>query len=250
MSTGITRRSLLSLPLGLAAAPVCRADIAPYRLTAGDFAPFTQEKGPAAPGALTEIVQAMSARIGPPVSVEFFPWQRAQTMPLKLSRVATLPMTRIPEREALYQWLVPLYSQDFLFIRKATDHLDRQASVEQMRTLKIGSVRGTASIARLRGQHFPRVVETNNHEELWRMLNQGMVDAICGGRVIELYNLKLLGYNAANFVLGPALEKREIWLAGSKDFTVADVEAWTGAMKAVRHDGLYAQVLKRYGLPE
>lgn len=249
MFAAMSRRLCMVLTLYAMAAGGCLADIQPYRLVSGNFAPFTLDKGVDSPGALAEMVLAMSTRVGQPALIEFFPWQRALLMPLKLSRVAALPLTRIPEREADYVWLTPLYHQDFLFIRKVGHAVD-QPSMDQLRQLRVGGVRGTASLVQMHRLQFPRIVEASNHEELWRLLNMDLIDAIYGGRAIETYNMKMLGFNAANYVFGPTLEKSEIWLGGSKDFTAEDVEAWQAAMKAIRREGIYAQILKKYGLPE
>jgi polar amino acid transport system substrate-binding protein len=135
----------------------CAANLAPYRIAAGELPPFTVEKGERAPGALGELAEAMSQRIGAHVAVEFFPWQRAITMSLKQSRVAVLPLTRTSDREAQYRWLVKLYRQDFVFIRR---HQTGSFDLDGMKRKRIVVLRGSPHVAVLRGEHFDHVSET------------------------------------------------------------------------------------------
>jgi polar amino acid transport system substrate-binding protein len=214
-----------------------------------EFEPFSAPTGELAPGALAEVVQAMSAKMGTPVTVEFFPWNRAKQMPIKLSRIAIIPLTRTPEREANYRWPVEIYRQDFGFMSRK-DSSVAQLSVDQLRKLRIGTLLGTASHEQLQRNKFAAIVTANTHEELWRMLDSGMIDALYGGEAIEKQEIRTTGRKAVDYVYGPALDQGPIWVGGSLDFTDADVTAWQAAFKAVKLDGTYARILRKYGLPE
>ncbi|MBV8658007.1 MAG: transporter substrate-binding domain-containing protein [Burkholderiales bacterium] len=219
------------------------------RLVAGDFPPFTFENRPSAPGALSELVTTLAARVGTPATIEFFPWQRAKVMPTKLHHVAVLPLTRIPEREHDYVWLVELYHQEFMWISRGEAHLTLD-TFDAARDLRIGVLHGSASADMLRSRNFRKVVEGMTHLDLWRMLNAGLVDAILGGNEVENYRLRELGLNPKDYRFGKTLDYSPIWLAGSSDFTPQEVAQWTHALEAMKQDGSYAQIMAKYGLQQ
>ena len=224
------------------------ADEAPkLRLVAGDFPPFTYESRPDAPGAIGELVTALAARLGTPATIEFYPWQRAKVMPTKLRRVAVLPLTRIPEREHEYVWLVELYHQEFMWISRDEAHLTLN-TFDAARNLRIGVLHGSASDEMLRSRNFPKVVKGLTHQDLWRMLNAGLVDAILGGNEVETYQMRELGLDPKHYRFGKTLDYSPIWLGGSSDFTAQEVAQWNHALDEMKQDGSYAQIMAKYGL--
>ena len=94
----------------LALALQARADtLAPYQIVSGNLPPFTTETGPGTPGALGTLVREMALRLGEAPAIQFYPWTRAQSMVNTQTRTLILPLTRTPEREDSYRWLVRLY---------------------------------------------------------------------------------------------------------------------------------------------
>jgi polar amino acid transport system substrate-binding protein len=232
----------------LCAGLVCfAADTPAYRLVAGELPPFAVERGELAPGALGELAEAMSQRMGSPARVEFFPWQRAITMPLKQSRVAVFPLTRTPEREAQYHWLVKLYRQDFVFIGMHRPHAG-QLDVAALRHKRIIVLRGSPHLAVLHAEHFDRVSETYSVDDCLRMVQLGLADAMYGGAEIHHEAIRLAGLKDADFDFSAPLHSGDIWLAGSMDFTAADSAAWQAAKDEMLKDGSYARILRKYGL--
>ena len=129
-------RFLLTLML-VALALQARADtLAPYQIVSGDLPPFTVESGPNSPGALGALVRGMAKRLGEAPPIQFYPWSRALSMVGTQPRTLILPLTRTPEREANYRWLVKLYRQQFVFIalRGATVNLDSLDALRDMPT--------------------------------------------------------------------------------------------------------------------
>jgi len=222
-------------------------DMPAYRLVAGELPPFAVEHGELAPGALGELAEAMSQRMGSPARVEFFPWQRAITMPLKQSRVAVLPLTRTPEREAQYRWLVKLYQQDFVFISLHRAHIG-PLNAEALRHKRIVVLRGSPHLAVLHAEHFDHVSETYSVEDCLRMVQSGLADAMYGGAEIHHEAIRLAGLKNADFDFSAPLRSGDIWLAGSTDFTAADSTAWQTAKEGMLKDGSYARILRKYGL--
>lgn len=224
-------------------------DMPPYRLVASDFPPFTLEKGDSAPGALAEIVQLMAKKVGKEVPIEYFPWARAQYMSTTLPRTVILPLTRIPSRESQYTWLVEIYRQDFVFFGKKASDYDFN-SLDVLRTLRVGAYHGSASRQQLQERQFEHIVEAMNYNDLWRMLDMGIVDVVYCGRTIALFRIHQVHYDINQLRFGLVLDSGSVWLAGGKDFTEADVAAWSKAFEELKRDGSYVRILRKYGLPE
>ncbi|MYN21267.1 hypothetical protein GTP81_31525, partial [Rugamonas sp. FT107W] len=108
--------ALLPALLWTLPAPAHAAPPEPLRLLAADLPPYAVAQDGDNPGALVELVQEMARRMGTPVALEFYPWQRALALTGVQPRTLAVPLTRTPEREAHYRWLVRLRRQDFVFV--------------------------------------------------------------------------------------------------------------------------------------
>lgn len=244
-----TLRSLLHGLLLVCAVPLAAsaAEVAPFRLAVGELPPFATEKGPAGPGALVEMTQELARRLGAPPSVNFYPWQRALVMASSMSHVAVLPLTRTPEREARYRWLVRLYRQDFVFVVRHERFSLRDLA--GLKELRIAVLRGSPHVKVLTAAGYRAVFECATVSECMRMVKLGLADATYGGEAIHRSTARLAGYQDAEFDYSEPFRSGEIWLAGSLDFSDAEIAQWEAAMKIMRNDGSCARILRKYGLP-
>lgn len=248
------RRHLLALLPALlpawllpAAAPAARAAPADaLRVVAADLPPYAVAQGGASPGLLVEIVQDLARRLGTPVTVEFYPWQRALTMATVLPHIAVLPVTRTPEREALFRWLVRLHQQNFVFValRGGADVRDLTA----LRRQRLVVLRGSPHKRVLQELDFIDVAECSTVRECMRMVKKGIADATYGGEDIHRNAAGADGHREAEFDFSPAFRSGDIWLAGSLDFSEEDSRKWRAALEAARADGTLARILRKYGL--
>lgn len=242
-------RTLVALALLPVALHGVAAQVSPYRILAGDIPPFTTEKGADAPGALGEMVKELGARIGVSAPIEFLPWSRAQAFAQKDARVLILPLTRTPEREAHYRWLVKLYQQQFVFIARR-DSAVNVAAVDELRKLRIVVLRDSPNVPQLRSRKFMQIIEANSVDDMTHMLKLSMVDAIYGGEEVNLHVLDQNGVARPDLNVSAPLEIGEVWLGGSLDFTQDEANAWQKAMTQLKADGSYKRILQAYHLPE
>ncbi|MDZ7922322.1 ABC transporter substrate-binding protein [Rhodoferax sp.] len=242
-------RSLLTLMLLALALQVNADTLPPYQIVSGNLPPFTAESGPEAPGALGTLVREMAQRLGEPPPIQFYPWTRALNLVSTQPRTLVLPLTRTPEREAHYRWLVKLYRQQFVFIalRSASVPVD---TVDRLRDLRIAVLRGSPNEGQLISRHFKHIVPANSVLDMARMLERGMADAIYGGDAINLAVLADYGIASSQLRLSKPLEYGEIWLGGSLDIPESEALLWQNAMKQLVRDGVVRRTLARYGLPQ
>lgn len=225
------------------------ADALPaLRVVTGDLPPFAVEGHPEAPGVLVELVEQVLVRSGQPVRAEFYPWARAMATASSQARVAILPLTRTPEREAQFQWLLKLYVQHFSFINRSSQHA--VTDLAQARRLRLAVLRGSPNVAQLQRHGFDvrRAIQANSVEEMLRLLEKGLVDALFGGDLVCMDKVRSSGRNPADFQIGLLLESREVWLAGGKGFSEADGQRLREAHQALLREGVVERLFQAYGI--
>jgi len=223
--------------------------VGPFRVVTADLRPFSIENQPAAPGLIVELVDAIGAKVGQSVQVEFYPWARAVALAQAGPRVTVIPLTRTAEREAHFQWLVRLYQQQYVFITRA----DKPpiSSIDEARKIKrIAVLRGSPTLDFALNDHFRRAnfFEDTSVEIGFRDLDAGIVDAYYGGKAISIDTLRATGRQLADYHFGATLGGGDIWLAASGGFSESDIAALRAAFDALVKDGTYARLLNKYKL--
>lgn len=217
-----TRRACcLSL---LACSPLVHAQANGLAVVTGNLPPFAVEGNAAEPGMLVELTEALMAQAGWPVKVQFYPWARAMQTALHQPRTLILPLTRTPEREPHYQWVVRLYVQRFVFItRQGTPKVTQLAQAQGLRVVVL---RGSPNVAQLQLHGFAeeRITQATTVVDMLRMLELGMVDAIYGGDLVNLSAAVQSGRDPTRFELGLLLESGDVWLAASSGVTEAETQ--------------------------
>jgi polar amino acid transport system substrate-binding protein len=217
----------------------------PMRIVTSDLPPFSQDGTPEAPGALHETVAELLRRTRLPASIKFVPFQRALTLTTSQANSAIFPLTRSPERESRYRWLVQLYQGNFVFMSTKNSHFDvRQPALGKER--RIGVMRGSVMIKLLKDSGYLHIVEASSVDENMRLLRRGMVDAVAGERAI--YRNSLKGRDQDNYPISAPIITTGMWLGGSLDVSDADAALLQKAMKEMIDDGSYTRILKKYAL--
>lgn len=246
-------RQILAMALSvlLIASSVARAEpsATPWHLLTTDLPPLSLEKGADAPGALIEMAREMAHRSGQNVRIDYLPWTRAQAMTQSGTRTLILPLTRTPEREAHYRWLVPLYTRRLVFIVLGSRGAD-SLSVERLRQQRIGTLRSTPGLRQLRDRGFTRVSEIESNDKMARMLKLGMLDALYGDEVINRHSLRDNGLGAADLKVSAVQMNDVLWLGGSKDISDAEIALWRDAQEQIRRDKTLNRILDRYHLKD
>jgi len=112
-------------------------------------------------GIATDKVRAAMARAGVPYTIETLPWKRAYAAALERPDACVYSTTRTPEREALFKWVGPTDSAQWVLMARA----DRQialTTLEEARPYRIGTYRGDARDEYLRSRGF--LVDTAPHD--------------------------------------------------------------------------------------
>ncbi len=228
---------LLASP-GLALAGVARK----MQLVTSHLPSLVHESGD--PGGLQEVVAELCRRTGLKPATQFVPWRRAQFLATTMPATAIYPLTRLPEREAQYRWLVPLYDENYVLLAVRGKLLP----LEQMKDKRIALLRGAAQAAILKEQGFTRLVEASSIDEVHRFLLGGMADAAFGERRIIAASLKGHGSGEGDFETSAPVRTTTAWLAGSLDFDEADIALFQRSLDSMRADGTLRRILARHKL--
>lgn len=229
--------------------PGARAESWPaLRIVTGDLPPFAVEASTEHPGVLVELAEAVLRHAGMAAKAEFYPWARALHLVKQQPRVAILPLTRTPEREAQYQWLLKLYVQHFAFITRSDDA--PVTHVARARRMRVALLRGSPNLAQLLRQDFSeaRIVQAPSVEDMLKLLERGHVEAIYGGELICLDKARTTGRDLAGLRVGLRLDSGDVWLAGGSGFSDADRQRLEDSHRALLRDGSIERLFRSYGI--
>lgn len=240
------RRQLILAATALAAVPLAAqtAGQRTLRIVTSHLPPLVMEDEGERPGALHELVTELSKRLGLAPSMQFVPWKRALFLSTQMSATAIFPLTRTPEREPHYRWLAQLFEENYVFLAPRGRAFDVHRA-DQMKDKRITLIRGSAVIPLLKEMGYGIIVEARSVDEVHRFLVRGMADAAFGELAIVNNSLRARG-EAGDFDISPPVRKTAAWLAGSRDFSDADVADYQRAMKDMVADGTHLKILKKY----
>lgn len=231
---------LASLLLHAAAA---RADEVPLYLM--DIPPMASKTAPH--GVVGEIVlEAMKrARLAP--RLIFMPKNRAiVTVQLGTNHDALiLPLARMPEREALFTWIAPLYQAERGFFTRGKRFDSFAQARGTLRTVAVARGTANGSILRAQGFRADQIYEISVNQDAPRMLLEGRMDAWFGP--IEEMALYLEREpEAGKIVAGPGLMATENYLACSRQCDPVLVGKMREAIAQMEKDGAIKAIRARY----
>ena len=211
---------------------------------------FTKADGSLS-GFTVEVVQEIQRRllVAPTTKaspIQVFPWQRAYQAILDKPNTVVFPMTRMIEREELFQWVGPMIEFDWVLIGKKSSKIHLKSVDEAKKLRTIGMVRGHAS-ARFfleRGFHnldFSQATALNV-----RKLNAGRFDAYCSTELSYLTEITQEGSNPEDYEILLRLNTAQMYIAHSKTTNPAIVAQWQTTINQMKNDGKLLSIIKKW----
>jgi polar amino acid transport system substrate-binding protein len=230
--------------LGLAPAP---AQAQPIAVAAGEYSPFVAQQLPQF-GVTAAIVTAAFESQGVPVRYDFLPWKRGYHETQLGRYVATFPYLKTPERESLFLYSEPIYTDRFrLFVRKSQL---RQTEWSKKR-LCIPLGYDTTQIQGFTGANDVTLERPPEISNCFQMLERERVDAIWVSELVAADTVRSLfgptaQTNALNIHVG---DESHYYLIVSK--ALPDANAWVSkfnaGLKHIRGNGSYQKIVQRFG---
>ena len=201
-------------------------------------------KGPQGPqGYAYVLIEKMAERMGRRVEVGFYPWARILRMLEDGPGCATAPLARTPEREKRFRWLVPLVYSPYVFYGKAGAPID---NLETLRKSRIGVIRASATKDWLVKQGFTQLIETKDHGDLVRMVNNGSVDAMFSFEEAMTGAMEAFDYKMEPLRAGLRLGGANFYIAASLELSDEEAAQWQQAWRELYRDGTLAQLQRQY----
>jgi len=215
-------------------------------IVSADFDPYSYSTSEGGAGAMYEVAQELAKRVGQKFSVQFMPWARAQQIAKKEPNIGILPLARVPEREADYTWLVEILQEPYVFFALKNSKVDI-STLEATKDLRIGTFAGSLSEVLLRQKGFKNFKSVTTDAQNVRMLKSGRIDVWVAPLSFKNRYKEKGGLAAEDMRVGATLIILHEYLAASKNLDAETVKKWQEAFKAMKRDGTYATIMKKYG---
>lgn len=236
----LSRRCLLLAPAAL----LGRAHAAPpLEWVAGNLPPFAWDASGGPRGFAQELVEVMAQRLGRQAVVSYVPWARAVRMAEQGPHHGIFPLARTPDREARFQWLVPLMTVRYGLYTLATES---RLEMDQLRELRIGVLRGSPIAANLRAERFKTIVEAKDYRDLLRLLREQALGGVYAGTPMLEAAMDEYGQPRTLFVLQATLGEATLYMAASLGLDAAEAQRWVAAYRQLDEDGTVARIRRRY----
>jgi polar amino acid transport system substrate-binding protein len=230
--------------LWAAAMPARGADR--LRLMGGDIS-FFCNSGPdgKASGLACDVMAEMARRVGHSGRIEIYPFARALMVASTTPGVLLAPVGRIPGREKLYQWHLPIVEDDFVAVALRDSAADI-SSLAALHLAAVGVVRDSVGARLAEESGMPGVSLVTTDDTNARKLRAGRIDAWISSWNGIRSAWRLAGYPAGELRRGVVLARVKIYLVSSRDTDPALVAPWKAAFEDMRRDGSYDAILRRY----
>jgi polar amino acid transport system substrate-binding protein len=227
---------------GIALAPLASSAESLTVLT-GPIEPYAIEKGDR-PGAAVEVLAEVAKRADVQLNFKFEPWARAQADAQSGKEVAILPLTRTPERESKYVWIIPLLS-DQIYLNAVHNDLEI-TSLDKAQGLTVATLRGTPQEDALRKAGVAKIELTMDEDTGAKMLKAGRVDAWYARGMVAAFTYAKNGGDPATLRRGAGTETAPMFLGASLDFPKQLAVKLSNALDSMKADGSYDRILKSY----
>jgi polar amino acid transport system substrate-binding protein len=240
---------LIVLLAAVLALPSARA--AEMRLLAAELPPYTFQvpsvsvsefPGPGQ-GIVYDVVQAMAKRVGHTGSIEFVPWRLAQKTAMTEPNVGILALTRTPEREDKYRWLVKILDDDLILV--GGQGVDA-STLDKVKNRPTGVLLLSGAQALLTEKGFTRIEPAPEEWINARKLRERRIDAWLAPRQMVIFAYREVGGDPTALNIGEIVRPSEIWFAGSKSLSDAEAQKWQKAFEEIRADGTYERIIAKY----
>jgi polar amino acid transport system substrate-binding protein len=193
-------------------------------------------------GLSVDIVREILRRLNLPDNIQAVPWARGYTLALTQPNVALFSTTRLPQREKLFKWVGPLYTQTWgLYARK--DSAIKINSLEQAKTVsRIGTYYKDAKEQYLLANGFRNLVSTNKNLSNIRHIMNGSIDLWASSDFNMPYLANQAGINPDRLKLIFPFKKVQNFIAFSIQSPDALVNRWQQTLDELKQDGTYERL--------
>lgn len=194
-----------------------------------------------------ELIAAMSAQLGRKPDLSIYPWARAVKMARDGQNYGVFPLDRTADRETGFKWLIHLGTAPNRFFGKRSGSVNiENASLEQLRGLRVGIVRGSSLEKDLHAQNFRNIQYEKDYQSLLKLLQLGGLDAVYSGYSIMISAIEEYGFRLEDFTTGLNMGSAELYMASSMNISEDEERAWRKAYEVLQKDGTVQKLRRKY----
>lgn len=219
---------------------------ASLRLLTEEFPPINFSENGKPRGLTVEIVQAIQQRLGQDLPIEVLPWARAFREAQDRAPTALFATARIPEREALFQWVGPLVQFRSTVYARAGVPVHARTLDEARHASRILVVRDWYTAQQLRTAGFRNLQTVSDPVQGVRMLMAGRAPLLAGERVSMPRTLALAGVKPSQIRELFSFAVNDGYIAFSLSTPKATVAAWQARLQELKRDGTFQAIYKRW----
>ncbi len=171
-----------------------------------------------------------------------FPWQRVYDQALQEPGYGLFSVARTAEREALFKWVGPIASEDWVLLARADSPLVL-GGLEDARKYRLGGYQGDAPSQKLVDAGLDVQLSLYDRDNPER-LAKGQIDLWVTSSVAGQYLARQQGY--ADFRVALTFARGDLYLALNKDTPDALVERLRQALQQLRSEGALEAVAHQY----
>jgi polar amino acid transport system substrate-binding protein len=230
--------SILLTPLSFAANKLV--------LVTENYPPFNMEEGGKIVGMSTDVMKELLKREKIEYSLELFPWARSYKMGLEEKNTVVYSTTRTPEREALFKWVGPLVSNDWVFFAKKGSTI-KINSLDDARKYSVGGYNEDAISDYLLKQNFVKgknIQLATNEKQNALKLEAGRIDLWATGSQLGPWVSK--AEKTGKIVPLFTFKKAEMYAAFNKDTDDALIKKLNDTLDKMKKDGTVGKLFDKY----
>jgi polar amino acid transport system substrate-binding protein len=222
---------------------------AELRLLAAELPPYTyqvpsasvsEQPGPAR-GVIHDLVAEAARRVGHSGRIEYMPWYRAQEVAQTEPNIGILALTRSPEREDKYRWVLHLLDDDLVLVgAPGVDVSD----LSKVRDRPIGVLDHSGAQALLASLGFTRIAAQREEWMNAKRIKDRTIDAWVAPRMMVVHAVREVRGNLDVLQFGQVIRRSELWLAASKSLPDAEAKRWQAAWAAMQADGTVERIIR------
>ena len=202
----------------------------------GNYVQDGELKGPA-----MRVVQEILRRLAIDSPIEVVPWARGYHLARTQPNVALFSTSRLPQRETVFKWVGPLYTQRWGFYARRTADIEIDSMDAAKKVARIGTYHEDAKEQYLKSLGFRNLVSTNNNIGNVRHLMAGTIDMWVSSDFNMPYIVRYAGEDSRQLKLVLSFKTVGNYIAFSRMTSDRIVAQWQKVLDDIRRDGTWAR---------
>ncbi|MCK5195422.1 MAG: transporter substrate-binding domain-containing protein [Desulfobulbaceae bacterium] len=197
-------------------------------------------------GLSVEVIREILSRLNIPENIQVVPWARGYSLTLTQPNVALFSTTRLPQREKLFKWVGPLYTQTWGFYSKKGLNLQIDSLDDAKKVARIGTYYKDAKEQFLKKKGFANLVSTNKNISNIKRLIEGKLDLWVSSDFNMPYLAQQAGVAPNQLELVHTFRKVNNYIAFSIQTPDELIDTWQQTLDELKRDGTYKRLSEKY----